>query len=207
MYVRNHEVSGSVLRPPRSRQAKAFSPCRLPEKKKPWRSRTRRSFRGYPAARIHWQRGRGGQETLQEGLHDHAMSVRFDRFSHAWSQNQWPKALPSLRPAMWDYFRPRWKSSHCRLLQGFCPGRSGPPAGFLRPDFQSRSDERPEAQPLPAAGDHGTKRRSSEVGGQLADGRPAFHDPPGQDSLWRPGGSQQERAIGSAVPAHRWDVS
>jgi isopenicillin N synthase-like dioxygenase len=113
MYVRNHEVPGSVLGR-LVEQAKAFFSLPTAEKKSV-AVEDSPQFRGYLPLEYTGNEGEEGKN-LQEGfmiMHERPL----DRFPMH-GPNQWPKALPSLRPAMWDYFAAMEKLA-LPLLHGF----------------------------------------------------------------------------------------
>ena len=99
MYVRNHAVPAPVLTR-LVEEARLF--FALPtEEKKSVAVENSPQFRGYLPLEYTGNEGEKGKN-LQEGfmiMHERPL----DTFPMHGS-NQWPKALPSLRPAMWDYF-------------------------------------------------------------------------------------------------------
>ena len=149
MYVRNHDVPVRS-RPPGRAGETLF---RLADgRKEECGGGEFPAVSGLPAARIHRQRRREGQEPTGR-LHDHARASARS-LSHAWSE---PMAAGSAVAPSGDVglFRRDGKArlaADARLRLG-----TRAAAGLLR-RLPPRPDEHAQAQPLPAAGDHGRNR-------------------------------------------------
>lgn len=113
MYVRNHDVPGSV-RDRLVTQAKLFFDLPTAEKNSV-AVEASPQFRGYLPLEYTGNEGEKGKN-LQEGfmiMHEQPLGP-FPMHG----PNQWPRALPSLRPAMWDYFA-AMEQLAAPLMQGF----------------------------------------------------------------------------------------
>jgi isopenicillin N synthase-like dioxygenase len=113
MYVRNHGVPGSVLNR-LVEQAKLFFDLPTAEKRSV-AVEDSPQFRGYLPLEYTGNEGEKGKN-LQEGfmiMHERPLGA-----IPMHGPNQWPKALPSLRLAMWDYFAAMEKLAS-PLIQGF----------------------------------------------------------------------------------------
>ena len=123
MYVRQHGVSVATL-DRLVAQAKLFFALPAAEKKSvPVEDSPQ--FRGYLPLEYTGNEGEKGKN-LQEGF-----MIMHDRPCDAFQMhgpNQWPTALPSLRPAMWEYFAAMEKLA-APLMQGFAMALS------LKSDF------------------------------------------------------------------------
>ena len=113
MYVRQHGVP-TATRDALVAQAKRFFALPMPDKKSVAVEESPQ-FRGYLPLEYTGNEGEQGKN-LQEGF-----MVMHDRPRDAFQMhgpNQWPKALPSLQPAMWDYFA-AMETLAAPLMQGF----------------------------------------------------------------------------------------
>jgi isopenicillin N synthase-like dioxygenase len=113
MYVRNHDVPTSVL-DRLVEQAKLFFALPTAEKMSVAVADSPQ-FRGYLPLEYTGNEGEKGKN-LQEGfmiMHERPLD---DFAMHG--PNQWPKAMPSLRSAMWDYFA-AMEQLATPLLHGF----------------------------------------------------------------------------------------
>jgi isopenicillin N synthase-like dioxygenase len=124
MYVRNHGVPPSAL-DRIVEQAKLFFALPTAEKRSV-AVEDSPQFRGYLPLEYSGNEGDKGKN-LQEGF-----MIMHERPRDAFQMhgpNQWPKALPSLRPAMWDYFDAMEKLA-APLMHGLAMALGHPPEFF-----------------------------------------------------------------------------